>query len=119
MSWYAAHVVMYVKFKTGPQDKYPIWENIVLVEAESDDMAVEKATKFGREGEGDSSGTFCWGDVPAELVFAGVRKVIRCQEPENRPDDGVEVSYSQMVVESEQSLRDLARGLPVNVLYEE
>jgi hypothetical protein len=119
MSWYAAHVVMYIKLKSGRQFEYPIWENIVLVDADSDEAAIEKAARIGRESEGDSSGTLRWNDAAASLVFAGVRKVIRCQEPEEPPTDGKEVSYSQMYVDSEQSIQDLANGLPVHVLYEE
>jgi len=30
MSWYAASVIMYTKFKDGKQEKYPIWENVIL-----------------------------------------------------------------------------------------
>src|SRR5260370_31501389 len=38
-TWYAAHIVMYVTFKHGSQDHYPVWENIVLVEAPTEEEA--------------------------------------------------------------------------------
>ena len=41
--WFAAHVVMYVKLKDQPQDRFTVWENIVLIKACSEDEAFEKA----------------------------------------------------------------------------
>ena len=52
MKWYVAHVIMYVKFKDGVQDSYPIWENLYLIKASSPAKAWEKAHKYGREAEG-------------------------------------------------------------------
>jgi hypothetical protein len=39
MKWYAAHLVMFVQFKKHRQGSYPIWENIVLIKARSDQEA--------------------------------------------------------------------------------
>ncbi|MBN2004361.1 MAG: DUF4288 domain-containing protein [Anaerolineae bacterium] len=58
MNWYAAHAVMYVKFKDRQQEKYPLWENILLIAAESDEEALAKAVARAKEDEGDSGGTF-------------------------------------------------------------
>jgi hypothetical protein len=33
MTWFAAHVIMYIAFKDGRQDTYRVWENVVLVES--------------------------------------------------------------------------------------
>ena len=49
--WYAASIIMLVKFKDGNQDKYPVWENVILIKASSDDEAIKKAEKEGREKE--------------------------------------------------------------------
>lgn len=51
--WYAASIIMLVKFKDGNQDKYPVWENVVLIKASSGDEALELAEKRGREEEGE------------------------------------------------------------------
>lgn len=76
MAWYAAHIVMMVKFKDSPQqDKYPVWENIVILEGQEPDEVLANAEKIGREDEGDSEGTFFWEDQPAEWIYRGVRKL--------------------------------------------
>ncbi len=31
--WFAAHIVMMVKLKDQKQDHFPVWENIILIEA--------------------------------------------------------------------------------------
>src|SRR5262249_14552396 len=93
VSWYTAHIVMMVRFKEYPQEHFPIWENIVLLEANSDDGAFANAEERGREDEGDDDGTFRWGGKPATWVFAGVRKLTLCEDGRNRPEDGTELSY--------------------------
>lgn len=57
MNWYAAHAIMYMKFKDRQQEKYPLWENILLIAAESDEEALAKAVVRAKEDEGDSEGT--------------------------------------------------------------
>jgi hypothetical protein len=110
---------MVTKFKDGVQDKYPVWENVLLVEAESFDGALEKAEIRGREDEGDSGGTYLWESRPATLVFAGVRKVIECKNANHPPGDGTEITYSEMEVENEDALTKLVNGEPVIIKYEE
>lgn len=119
MGWYAASVIMYTKFKNGIQEKYPVWENVILIEAQSVEEAFEKAETRGRMDEGDSSGTYFYDDRPAMLVFAGIRKMIKCQDFESRPKEGTEVTYSRMEVDSEEALSKLVNGEPVNIRYEE
>ena len=119
MSWYAAHCIVFTKFKEGPQESFPIFENIYLIEAATPDEALEKASTRGKEEEGDASGTYTYDDRPATLVFGGVRKMIECEDPEDRPKDGTEITYSRMEVADEDSLDKLVSGEPVTVLYEE
>jgi Domain of unknown function (DUF4288) len=116
MSWYAAHVVMMVKFKAQPQDRFPGWENIILLRADTGDQAFEKAERRAREDEGDDEGTFRWGGKPAEWVFAGVRKVVACVDEDQRPGDGTEVSYTDLEFSSREDLERFVKGEDVNVL---
>ncbi len=116
-NWYAAHLILCVKVKDGPQKKFPVWENIVLIKANSEDEAFEKAEQRGREEEGDDDGTFRWGGKRASRQFAGVRKLTLCQDSDQRPADGTEVTYSEMEVESEQAVRKLAEGKQVAVKF--
>ena len=118
-NWYAAHLIMYVKFKEHEQKKIPVWENIVLIKADSDDEAFEKAERRGHDDEGDDDETFRWDEKPAKWVFAGVRKLTRCQQSEERPDDGVEISYTELSVDSEDALHKLVSGESVGVRFHE
>jgi hypothetical protein len=120
--WYTAHIIMAVEFEDpADQTSYPIWENITLVEADSEEEAWEKAERLGREEETDGSDNFRWNKKPARWKFAGIRKLIECRsdEPDDRPTHGAEVSYSQMSVPDKESLSKLVQGKPVEVLYEE
>ena len=129
-TWFAAHVIMYIKYKNmEEQNEFPVYENICLIEAETVDIAYEKADRIGRKYEGDSAGTFTWGKKPVELVFGGIRKVIECQNsPEeliakpsgnNKPLDGSEITYSQFIVDDKEELERLIKGEEVNLLYSE
>jgi len=113
--WFAAHIVMYVQFKEEGQTAFPVWENIVLIHAQSDEEAFEKAETIGREGEGDEDGSFRWLDKPARWVFGGVRKLTLCLDAAKRPEDGTEISYIQMWVRSRSALRKLIQSDRVGV----
>src|SRR5438445_575620 len=120
--WYAAHVIMNVEFNDpADQTSYPFWENIVLVEADSEDDAWDQAERLGRDEETDGAVGLRWNGRPARWKFAGVRKVIECRsdEPDERPTHGAEVSYSQMSVPDKESLAKLVQGKAVEVRYEE
>ncbi len=123
--WFAAHIVMYVEFKTESQTTFPVWENIVLINANSDDEAFGKAERKGLESEGDDGGSFEWEGLPARWVFAGVRKLTLCKNSEERPGDGTEITYIQMRVRSKNSLKSmpsyttLPTGISILMLMQE
>jgi hypothetical protein len=110
---------MYVKFREGEQAAFPVWENLYLVQAGSEDEAFAKAEKLGLAAEGDDDGSFRWGDRPARWVFGGVRKLTLCQDSHRRPGDGTELSYIQMSVRSERALHKLIDSDRVGVEYRE
>jgi hypothetical protein len=89
----------------------------VLIKADSEEEAFAKATQRGKEEEGDDDGTFRSGDKPAQWLFAGIRKLTLCEDPEKRPGDGTEVSYTELEVESEQAVWKLLEGKPVAVQF--
>ncbi|MDL2320838.1 DUF4288 domain-containing protein [Desulfosarcina sp. OttesenSCG-928-B08] len=128
MTWFAAHAIMYVQYKHEKQGTYPVWENIYLIEAASDNEAYEKAQARGREDEGDSSGTFEWDGKQATWIFAGIRKIIECRNSadqlihaplDDRPGDGTEITYSELEVKNKEDLEKLINGDPVFLIYEE
>ncbi len=117
MIWFAAHVIMAVKLKSGRQKRFPVWENVVLIEAGSEDEAFRKAEEIGRQGEGDDDGTFRWGGKPASWVFAGVRKLTECALAGQRPEDGSEITYNELELDSQESVESFAAGNAVPVRY--
>jgi len=118
MAWYIAHAIMCVRYKDGNQNNFPIWENIILIDATSNDQAYEKAIVRATKDEGDSGGSFTCDKRPACIVLAGIRKVIEVALPEEDLCDGKELSYSQYEVNDEESVQKIARGETVAVLYE-
>lgn len=118
MSWYAAHLVMFARLKGNVrQQTFPVWENIVLIEADSEDEAMKNAEQHGHEEEGDDDGTFRWASKPAEWVFAGVRKITLCQDSQKRPKNGTELSYTELELGSEEAVYQLMEGEPVCVRF--
>jgi hypothetical protein len=118
MTWYAAHSITYVKFKDGNQDKYPIWENIILIEALSNSEAWDKAIARAKEDEDKEESDLLWGDRPAIFVFAGIRKIVLCVDAEERPNHGTEITYSQMEIDSLESLSKFLRGEDLLLKYD-
>ncbi len=117
MTWYAAHAIMVIKFKNGVQNKYPFWENIFLVKADSVDEAFEKAETRARQDEGDSQGSFTHEGRPASWVFGGLRRLVTCVNSEEQPTDGTEITYSEMEVSNETDFAKLINGELVTVWY--
>ena len=115
MSWYAAHLILYFKRRKGPQSRFLVWENIVLIRANSSDQAYEKAEERGRQEEAIDDETLAIGGHPARLVFAGVRKVTLCQDEHARPADGSEISYNELLLRSETAIKKLVAGETVTV----
>lgn len=135
MAWYAAHIVSFVKFKDGVQDKYPIWENVVLIEASTENEAYTKAEQFGRndyQTNNPATADMTWEGRPAYWVFGGIRKLTKCSilasvqderdelydESAIEPATGMEVTYMEFEVDSEDKLRRLIDGEPVTLAYD-
>jgi|SRR6266851_683697 len=119
MSWFAAHIIMSVKLKSKQQRRFPVWENIVLVEADSEERAFQKAERRGRLDEGDDDGTFTWGGQPATWIFAGVRKLTACENFDLPPKDGTEISFLEFELDSKEAVRKLAQSGQVRMRLNE
>ncbi len=117
MAWYAAHAIMLVNFKDGNQAKYPFWENVILVEAPTEDEAMRLADARARLDEGDSRGTLTWEGRPACWQFAGVRKLIACEDPDEQPSSGTEITYLEMEITNDATFTRFLSGEPVMVQY--
>jgi hypothetical protein len=117
MTWFAAHIVMVVHLKGQKQSRFPVWENVILLSAKSEEEAFVKAEHHGRTDEGDDDGSFRWGGKPATWVFAGVRKLTECVSPEYRPDDGTEITFNELEFGSTKEVAAFAAGRAVDVRY--
>lgn len=98
--WYATHVVEYFKFIKGKQDRYPIWETIILVKASSEKEAKKRGAWFGKDKFPE--GFKCSGR-PIKSMLAGVRTV-RVVDIDNifkgKIVDGLEVSVKKYIIDS-------------------
>lgn len=110
MNWYAVHVVMSVEYREGDQSDFPVWENVYLVEAADGEDARRKGTALGAAASGDSEGSFRWKERPARWVLAGIRKVVRCDSDDRQPDDGTEITYSELTFSSREAVARFASG---------
>ena len=119
MNWYIAHVIMYFRFKDGNQNKYPIWENLILVNGENKREAFEKAKAKSIGEEGDDSESLRVGGRPAIMTFGGIRKLVECEDSDQIPCDGTEVSYSRLEVGTEEEFNKLIKGDSVDIEYVE
>ncbi|KFA92508.1 DUF4288 domain-containing protein [Archangium violaceum] len=119
MSWYAAHVVLYHEFREGPQEEFSVMENVYLIHAATDEEAFARAEKRGRSDCVEDDESLTVDGRPSRLVFGGVRKLISCATDTETLEDGVEATYSFLVVSGRQQLDSLIKGEPVPVLYEE
>ena len=81
MTWYAAHIILYTKFLDGVQDCYPVWENIILINADTSDAAYAIADKKGEdEAQVSVDSKYIYNGRPAAWIYAGTRKLIECIE---------------------------------------
>jgi hypothetical protein len=123
MSWYAASAIFVFEARTGEQSRFPVHENVYLIEASSDSEALQKARQWAKGQEYDDP-TLTLDDRPARLRYAGLRKLISISNPvpalqnDGPPGHGTEVTYSEFTVGKE-DIAKLIAGEPVDVRYEE
>jgi len=124
MAWYAAHLIEYFKVKEGHQDIFPVWENIILLQADSPTEAIKLAQQMGEEKYSVPDDSWHVDDKPAVKIFLGVRMVVECDNDDiDNPDaelkSGTELTYIKMLVASEDDVLKLARGDSVTVTRED
>lgn len=119
MPWFTAHAIMVVEFETGLQEQYPVYENILLIQADDSDAAWAKAEHRARQDEELAFDTFTWESRSARLVFRGVRKLIAVAHEfdHGQLGHGNELSYAALSLASADQVQALATGAPVFVQY--
>jgi len=116
VTWYTAHAITWVRFKAGAQDCFPVQEDLLLISADTPDVAFAKAESIARDRYvGDDEGSFRYDGRPAERVFGGIRRLIECRDESTHPGDGTEVTYQFLTVGTEQQLEALIANRDVVV----
>lgn len=111
MPWYAAHAVLLVVFRDGNQDRFPVWENIYLVNAGSIEEGFSAAKFIALQAMGDDDPTFTWSGRPARWEFKGIRMLIRCDSDDgDELVSGAEATYLQMEFKRSTDLEDFIAG---------
>jgi hypothetical protein len=117
--WFCAHGIMVLIYTDGPpQQEFTIWENVYLINADSEDEAASRAEAIGRmeQEAGETSATEEEGR-PARWRFLGIRKVIACENADEQPVDSIEVTYSTFQVCSLGEAQQIAEGNSVALEY--
>lgn len=117
--WFAAHIVTVFRYRNRRQRKYHVWENVVLIEAATSKEAWEKAETIGKAEAAHDDPSLTINGIPARLEFAGIRKVVAVDDPQDEIGHGTEVTYNKFNVASKTDLEKLICGEPVPVEYEE
>lgn len=115
--WYVAHAIIYFKYKDVRQKKFPLWENVYLLAALSEEEAWKKARELAQLDAGDDNGSLRCDGHAAMRVFAGIRKLVTLIDEEG-PRDGIEITFSELEVKSEADIQALAKGEAAVVHYE-
>ncbi len=103
--WYAAHILMLIKFQDGRQDIHPVWEQIHIIEADTSDNAYEEADRIGALHEESDSDAHTYGGRPVRWKYGGVRRLAECVEFfDTAPESGNEVAYLSYFLENESDL---------------
>jgi hypothetical protein len=117
--WYAAHLIVAMRLKEAETGSRLVWENVILVQADTPEEAMNKVQPYGKLSEGDDDGTLTLDGRPAVAEYLGVRKLIECRHYEHYlcdPTDGTEVTYSTFRVKKD-DLSRLVDGDSVDVEY--
>jgi hypothetical protein len=119
MPWFAAHAIMYFRLKTGEQQRYRVWENVLLVQAADSRAAWDLGIELARQDEGDDGGSLQLDDQPCELVFGGLRKVVEVSHARTEEDlgHGDEITYLEFEVADADALRRLVDGEDAAAVY--
>lgn len=117
--WYAAHLIMALKFQDGRQDIHPVWENIHIIEADTSDEAYDKADRIGLFEQEADTGKHTYGERPVRWKYAGVRRLAECIAFEDGPPQSErEVTYLSYFLKDEKSFDRLLSDLSTEIILD-
>ena len=92
--WFWAQIILGTVRKANrgnSKARCEVWENLVIIRAQSPKEAIRKAARIGKESAGDSHGTLTLFGRPAKQLFLGVRSIGVIHE---KLEDGTEITWS-------------------------
>lgn len=122
MKWYTVSIIISCRLREGKQEIFPVYENYTLFEAKNINDAFNIATEYAKEYIKIDNNLKLNGKE-AYWNFEGIRKIVELKNyfsddlDVDKPTSGVEVSYSYMETDNENTLRDLATGKEVYIRY--
>ena len=117
MRWYAAHILMRIRYRQGPAEPHYLMENVVLFEANEPSEARVLAERYGRSEASDDDPTHTCDGRPAYWAFAGVRVVVDCTDPDQRPSSGTEITYLMYRAATSEDVERLLAGESAHVEF--
>ena len=123
MTWYGASLLFAAKLSEGNQDKFPVSEEVYLINAPDDETAWRSAEEIGHK-DARINGSIELDSKSAKRQFLGIRKLRSIYNPatmddidQNAPTHGSEITRSHFEIVGQSALDDLRNGLPVTMLY--
>jgi len=122
--WYCAHAIFYYELKYEEQDSYLVHENVYLIQATDEKIAMKKAMESAKGNEDLSEDDHLeLNEKPVRYIFSGIRKLIAVsnydKEDEDVIESGIEATYSELEVDNLDQVKELSKGSFVEVLYRE
>jgi len=122
MKWYTASAIFLFEYKDGNQDSFTAWENVYLLEANSNKEAMIKAEKCARRYEEGKESTTKLDGRDVVMKYHGLRKLIEVQysdDSEKGSLDCAEVTFSEFNLDTQEEFSSLVQGKSVEVGYME
>ena len=118
MTWFGVSIVSVIEFREGVQSEFPVFEDIYLFEAKSDEELQDKVKSQMQIIDAAGECSYC--DRPAVLRCVGVRKirsVYREASPdqEGPPGDRSEISHSFFISSSKEDVDLFTAGKAVTL----
>jgi len=89
-NWYLSHEVLYAETgREAPTERLTVWENLILIRANSPDQAYKKAMKHGKMSEDKVR----INGKTGKLRFLGLRDLVLIYE---QLEDGAELEWHEM-----------------------
>lgn len=89
IEWYLSYEVLYFEYEDRSlQEEYLVWENLILIKADSPEVAYKKAIRHGKDSEGELQ----INGHKGYCRFKGLKKLVPIYE---EIEDGAEIEWRE------------------------